>query len=73
MKPLIIFGIGQIAEVAYYYFSEDSDYNVAGFTVDDTYLDRSELFGLPTVAFENVVEHFPPGDFDFSPLLDTVK
>ena len=44
MKPLIIFGIGQIAEVAYYYFSEDSDYNVAGFTVDDTYLDRSELF-----------------------------
>ena len=65
MKPLIIFGIGQIAEVAYYYFSEDSDYNVAGFTVDNTYLDRSELFGLPTVAFEKVAEHFPPEDFDF--------
>ncbi|MBO42987.1 MAG: transferase [Rhodospirillaceae bacterium] len=65
MKPLIIFGIGQIAEVAHYYFSEDSSYEVAGFTVDDAYLDRSELFGLPAVAFENATEQFPPGEFDF--------
>ena len=32
---LIIFGAGDIAQLAHYYFSADSNYEVVAFTVDD--------------------------------------
>jgi len=43
MKRLVIFGVGQIGQVAHYYFTEDSDYEVAAFTVDAAYLDATVL------------------------------
>jgi sugar O-acyltransferase (sialic acid O-acetyltransferase NeuD family) len=64
MANLVIFGTGQIAEVAHYYFSEDSGYDVAGFTVDRDYLQRSEVMGLPVVPFEEAATRFPPDDFE---------
>ena len=33
-KPLVIFGGGEIAQLAYFYFSTDSEYEVVAFTVD---------------------------------------
>lgn len=63
MKKLVIFGTGQIAELAHYYFSTDSDYEVVAFTVDAAYLVEPEFFGLPVVSFESVSEHYPPGEF----------
>lgn len=33
-KKLIIFGTGTLAEIAYFYFANDSDYEVVGFTSD---------------------------------------
>jgi len=61
-KPLVIFGSGEIAQLAHYYFSSDSDYEVVGFTVDSDYLKESSFCNLPVVAFEDVVFHFPPED-----------
>jgi len=63
MKRLVIFGIGQIAEVVHYLFSEDSDYDVAAFTVDDEYLDKETLHGLPVAPFERIEETHSPDDF----------
>lgn len=63
MKRLVIFGIGQIAEIAHYLFSEDSSYDVAGFTVDAAYCDRREHFGLPVTPFEEITETYSPDDF----------
>ena len=63
MKKLIIFGIGQISQVAYYFFSEDSDYEIAGFTVNDDFIDCSQHMGLPVAPFEEIHERFPPCDF----------
>ena len=60
MKYLIIFGTGDIAQLAYYYFSNDSDYKVAAFTVDAEYIKVNEFCGLPVVPFEEVVNHYPP-------------
>ena len=37
-KPLVIFGIGEVAQLAHFYFGKDSDYKVAAFTVDVAYL-----------------------------------
>jgi sugar O-acyltransferase (sialic acid O-acetyltransferase NeuD family) len=60
----VIFGTGAFAEVASFYFTHDSEYEVAGFTVDASHLDRDELGGLPVVAFEEVVDLFGPDDAD---------
>ncbi len=64
MKRLVIFGTGQIGQVAHYYFSKDSDYTVAGFTVDAAYLSGDTVQGLPVFPFEDLVEHHSPDDAD---------
>jgi sugar O-acyltransferase (sialic acid O-acetyltransferase NeuD family) len=65
MQQIIVFGIGDIAELADFYFAHDSEYEVAGFTVDDAYLKRSELHGRPVVPFEQVAEKFSPERYGF--------
>lgn len=60
MAELIVFGAGDIARLAHYYFTRDSPHQVAGFTVDDAYLEGSELLGLPLVAASRMREAFPP-------------
>ncbi len=64
MKDLVIFGTGPIAELAAFYFQEDTDRRVAGFTVDAAYRQEETFLGLPLVAFESVESQFPPADFD---------
>lgn len=66
-KKLIIFGLSNIAECAYEYFTHDSDYTVSAFCVDKSYIanDKREHFGLPIVAFEEVLELYPPQNYSF--------
>ena len=64
-KPLVIFGSGEIAQLAHYYFSTDSNYEVIAFTVDANYIKESEFCGLPVVAFEDVAKNYPPDSYDF--------
>lgn len=64
-KPLVIFGSGDIAELAHYYFCTDSDYEVVAFTVDASYIKEPRFRGLPVVAFEDVTHHYPPESHDF--------
>jgi sugar O-acyltransferase (sialic acid O-acetyltransferase NeuD family) len=59
-KPLVIFGSGDIAQLAHYYFSTDSDYEVVAFAVDAAYLVEPEFCGLPVVAFEELANRYPP-------------
>ncbi len=56
MKELIIFGTADIAQLAHFYFSNDSDYKVVAFTVDAEYIKVNEFCGLPVVPFEEVIE-----------------
>jgi sugar O-acyltransferase (sialic acid O-acetyltransferase NeuD family) len=60
MQEIVIFGTGEIAELADFYFSRDSKLKVAGFTVDQAYLKNTEFRGRPVVPFERVRESFPP-------------
>jgi len=64
-KKLVIFGSGDIAQLAHYYFTTDSDYQIVAFTVDAAYLTQSEFCGRPVVAFEEVVKLYPPDEHDF--------
>jgi len=61
-RKLVIFGTGDIAQLAHYYFSNDSDYDVVAFTVDQAYLTVPEFCGLPVVAFEQLVDRYPPAE-----------
>lgn len=58
--PLIIFGTGDIAQLAHYYFTTDSEYEVIAFTVDQSFLSETTFCGLPVIAFEKVTESFSP-------------
>lgn len=62
-KPLVIFGTGDIAQLAFSYFESDSDYHVVAFTVDAQFLDTKAFCGRPVIEFENLPAHFPPEDF----------
>jgi sugar O-acyltransferase (sialic acid O-acetyltransferase NeuD family) len=64
MREIVVFGSGEIAELADFYFTHDSSLNVAGFTVDEAYLKAPEFRGRPTVPFDRVTETFPPERFD---------
>ena len=59
MKKLILFGVGQMAEIAYSYFSTDSKYTVVGFCVDKSHFKDDKFKNLPVVSFEEVENFFP--------------
>jgi sugar O-acyltransferase (sialic acid O-acetyltransferase NeuD family) len=63
-RRLIIFGLEDLADLAFEYFSGDSHYEVVGFTVDGAYRSVEEKFGLPVVPFESVETAFPPESCD---------
>ena len=63
-RNLVIIGDSAFAEIAYEYFSYDSDYEVVGFSVEQDYLQRENLFGLPIVPFESVETYFSPEEHD---------
>jgi sugar O-acyltransferase (sialic acid O-acetyltransferase NeuD family) len=62
MAKLIIFGAGDIARLAHYYFSRDSEHEVVAFTVDEKYRKSETFLDLPLVAFEEIVTTHPPGE-----------
>src|SRR5687768_13894092 len=64
MKPVILFGIGEHAEVAHFYFQHDTDRKVKAFTVDQGYIKENSWQGLPVVPFETIADHFPPDAYD---------
>jgi len=64
MKKVIIFGNGQMAEIAHVYLGFDSPFEVVSFTVDKEYINGSTFRGLPVVAFEEVADVYPPAEFD---------
>lgn len=60
MADLVVFGAGQIAELADFYFESDSDHRIVAFTVDGDHLREDHFRGRPVVPFESVAEAFPP-------------
>ena len=63
MSKIIIFGAGKIADVAYFQLTNDSPHAVAAFSADGDYISQKEKFGLPVIAFEEVLDKYPPDDF----------
>ncbi|HEX7705715.1 MAG TPA: acetyltransferase [Thermoanaerobaculia bacterium] len=64
-RKLILIGDSAFAEVAYEYFSFDSEYEVVAFAVEREHRKRSELFGIPVVDFEELETTFSPDSHEF--------
>ena len=62
MAKLVLFGAGDIARLAHFYFSTDSEHEVVAFTVDAAYRQADTFLDLPLVAFDDVLRLFPPSE-----------
>ena len=60
MNNVVIFGIGDFAQVVHASLVHESPYDVAAFTVHSEYMKEPQLLGLPVVPFERVDESYPP-------------
>jgi len=65
MKKLLIFGTGEIAELANYYFSNDSDYSVEAFCIDDEFKTTNEFCGKEVLSYEDIEKKINPKEFSF--------
>jgi sugar O-acyltransferase (sialic acid O-acetyltransferase NeuD family) len=62
-KKVIIFGVGDFAQVARVYLDRDSDYQVAAFTLHEQYIHERNLMGLDVLPFEKLTETHPPSEY----------
>lgn len=65
MAKVVIFGVLDTAELAHFYLTHDSEHEVVAFCLSRDYLKETEFRGLPVVAFEDVQDIYPPGEFKF--------
>jgi sugar O-acyltransferase (sialic acid O-acetyltransferase NeuD family) len=63
MAKVVIFGTGDIARLAHYYFPHDTEHQVVAFTVDKEYRDGDSFLGLPLIDFEQLVQRYPPDGY----------
>ena len=70
MKKILLFGVSQTAELAHYYLTNDTEYQVAAFVVTDNYKTQEKFMGLPIVSFEKIRQSHPPSKYDlFAPMM----
>ena len=63
MCKVVVFGVGQIAEVVYFYLKNDSEYEITAFTVDSEYINESTFLGLPVIPFSEVNNIFSSEEY----------
>jgi sugar O-acyltransferase (sialic acid O-acetyltransferase NeuD family) len=63
MANVVVFGLEQLAELAHFYLSHDSEHTVVAFTVDPEYLTSPEFRGLPVVPYNELEQDYPPDQF----------
>jgi len=62
MKPVILFGAGQTAEVMHCLLTQ-AGHRVAAFCLDAAWLQAGSLLGCPVVAFEGLQHSHPPAQY----------
>ena len=63
MANIVIFGTGDIARLAHFYFTTDTTHTVVAFTVDHRYRTSDTFQELPVVDFETLRDTYPPGEY----------
>ena len=63
MAKIVIFGVGDTAELVHFYLHNDTEHKVVAFTLDSDYIDSNSFCKLPLVAFECLEKEYPPNDY----------
>jgi len=63
MKKLIIFGVGDLAQLAHYYFNIDSKYETIAFTLDEKYIAETTFENKPILPFETIEQIYSPSEY----------
>ena len=63
-KKVIIAGLGETADLAFEYFTYDSEYEVCGFCANKEYIKEDEKFGLPIIAIENLDKNYNKNSYE---------
>jgi len=63
MEKIIIFGTGDIAQIAHYYFNIDSNYKVVAFTVNKDFITNTTFCDKPVVAWEGIEKQYPVNEY----------
>jgi acetyltransferase-like isoleucine patch superfamily enzyme len=61
VADILVFGAGQIADVARVYIGAHGPDRIVGFTVDAAHKTANTFSGLPLVEWEDLERHYPPG------------
>lgn len=64
MKPLVIFGAGELGQLARTYFTAEAKREVVALTVDAAHVAGAASTDLPVVAFDALEASFAPSDVD---------
>lgn len=72
-KKLVIFGTGEIASLAKFYFQQDSSYEVVAFTADDEFVKEDSFEGLPLFPYSEALKRFPPSGYEMHVALSYKK
>ena len=62
-KKLVIIGAGETANLAYEYFTYDSEYEVIGFAVSKEFLKERTFKNLPVIEFEDIETKYNPNEY----------
>lgn len=62
-KDLVIFGTGEIGQLAKFYFQHDSNFNVVAFAADDAFIKEPTFEGLPVVPVSELMKRYPPSKY----------
>lgn len=66
MEKVIIFGLGDMAKIAHYYLTNDSEHEVVAFCIKEKDLPEEKYFkDLPIIPFEKVEEQYSITQFKF--------
>ena len=63
MAQLLIFGAGDVARLANFYFRTDSQHQVAAFVVDAPFKNAETFDNLPLVSFDEALQRYPPAEY----------
>lgn len=66
MAKVIIYGIEELAELAHYYLTIDSEHEIVAFCIEKESLPKEKYFkSLPVVEFESVEQLYPIEEYQF--------
>lgn len=63
MQKVIIFGIGDISDIAHFYLSQDTKYEVVAFTMDKEYIKEDTFRDLPILSFEDLEDKYSVDEY----------